>query len=361
MNLVNYSVGQYPTILLEHFVDPLRVEPVRRRLGIATVESTLLEELEELLQPLLGGTGVVEQRMDCLHDRVVHIGADRVGRESHLGSLALAPVRVFAGHDSRRDADRSGPRRDVAHHHRVGADLRIVPDQDRAKDLGAGANHYVPAERRVPLLLLPPRCAAQRDAVIERAVVADLGGFANDDAHAVIDEHPPADDCARMDLDPGEPPAPMREPAGKPPLAPVPERMGDPAMPDQCVQPRVAGEHLPPGPSGRVAVEDDRDVFAKSAEHEGIFPYPSELLNYWVERSAEQDRGDDWPDDDEAEKDGVDDEDQKGAGEHARPWACGEVDAVDGTSVMTRTGSRQAIEQLVDPREDAAQDIDLRL
>ena len=55
-------------------------------------------------------------------------------------------------------------------------------------------------------------------------------------------------------------------------------------MPDQCVQPRVAGEHLPPGPSGRVAVEDDRDVFAKSAEHEGIFPYPSELLNYWVER-----------------------------------------------------------------------------
>ncbi len=122
------------------------------------------------------------------------------------------------------------------------------------------------------LLLLPPRCATQRDAVIEGAVVADLGGLADDDAHAVVDKYPATDDRARMDLDPGEPPAPMRQPAGEPPQSPAPERMGDPAVPDQCVQPRVASQDLPSGPGGRVAVEDDRDVFAKSAEHSRARP-----------------------------------------------------------------------------------------
>ncbi len=41
---------------------------------------------------------------------------------------------------------------------------------------------------------------------------------------------------------------------------------------------------LPSGPGSRIAVEDDRDVFAESVEHEDIFPYPSELLNYWGTR-----------------------------------------------------------------------------
>jgi hypothetical protein len=49
--------------------------------------------------------------------------------------------------------------------------------------------------------LLPGR-AAERDAVIQRAVVADLGGLTDDDAHAVIDEEPPPDARGRMDLDP---------------------------------------------------------------------------------------------------------------------------------------------------------------
>ena len=46
--------------------------------------------------------------------------------------------------------------------------------------------------------------AAEGDALVERHVVADLGGLADHHAHAVIDEEAPTDLRARMDLDAGE-------------------------------------------------------------------------------------------------------------------------------------------------------------
>ena len=47
------------------------------------------------------------------------------------------------------------------------------------------------------------------------------------------------------------------------------------------MQAGIAGQNLPCAAGGRVAVEDDRDVFAKSVKHEIIiFPYPTESLNY---------------------------------------------------------------------------------
>jgi len=57
--------------------------------------------------------------------------------------------------------------------------------------------------------------AAQRDAVVDGAVVADLGGLAEDDAHAVIDEQALADLCAGVDLDAGLMPAVLADPAGQ--------------------------------------------------------------------------------------------------------------------------------------------------
>ena len=44
--------------------------------------------------------------------------------------------------------------------------------------------------------------SAERHALIDRAAVADFGGLADHDAHAVIDEDAFADLRARMDLDP---------------------------------------------------------------------------------------------------------------------------------------------------------------
>ena len=83
--------------------------------------------------------------------------------------------------------------------------------------------------------------------MIERAVVADLRRLADHDPHPVVDEHPPADRGARMDLDPGEPAAPVGEPAGKPPESRAPQRVGDVPVPDQRMQARVASEHFPGG------------------------------------------------------------------------------------------------------------------
>jgi hypothetical protein len=48
------------------------------------------------------------------------------------------------------------------------------------------------------------RSAAEGHPVVEHHVVADLGGLADHHTHAVIDEEPPADPRARVDLDPGE-------------------------------------------------------------------------------------------------------------------------------------------------------------
>ena len=48
--------------------------------------------------------------------------------------------------------------------------------------------------------------AAERDVLIEQAVVADLRCRADDDAGAVVDDEPPADLRSRMDLDTRAPP-----------------------------------------------------------------------------------------------------------------------------------------------------------
>jgi hypothetical protein len=47
--------------------------------------------------------------------------------------------------------------------------------------------------------------AAQRHALIDGYIVSDLGGFADDDAKAMIDEQVAADRGAGMDVDAGQP------------------------------------------------------------------------------------------------------------------------------------------------------------
>jgi hypothetical protein len=56
---------------------------------------------------------------------------------------------------------------------------------------------------------LVPGGAAERDAVVQRHVVADLGGLADHHSSAVVDEETPAQRRTGMDVDigdqPGEP------------------------------------------------------------------------------------------------------------------------------------------------------------
>ena len=95
------------------------------------------------------------------------------------------------------------------------------------------------------------RRAAERDALVDRAVVADLGRLADHDAHAVVDEDAPADLRARMDLDAGEEARQVRDEAPHPVQAvrPAPVRAGDAARaragPDNRSAPPTS--NAPPG------------------------------------------------------------------------------------------------------------------
>ena len=56
---------------------------------------------------------------------------------------------------------------------------------------------------------------AEGDALIDRAVVADLGGLADNHADAVVDKQALADRRARMDVDRGQHPPDMGDKAPK--------------------------------------------------------------------------------------------------------------------------------------------------
>src|SRR5262245_41596325 len=102
-------------------------------------------------------------------------------------------------------------------------------------------------------LLLTPGDTAERDAVVEREVFADLCRLAHDDAHAVVDEEAVADGRARVDLDAGKESAQVGdEAAQEAPLA-HPERMRQPVEPDG-VQAGVAEEDLGGAAGGGVAL-----------------------------------------------------------------------------------------------------------
>src|SRR5262245_62473030 len=130
-------------------------------------------------------------------------------------------------------------------------------------------------------LALVPRRPAQRNPRVERAIVMDLRGFADDDAHAVVDEHPPANRGPRVDLDAGPKPAPVRNPPGQPAESPAPEPVRDRPMPDERVQPGIASEDFPPALRRRVPLEHDGNVFTQTLEHGRIFPFPTVTLKYW--------------------------------------------------------------------------------
>src|SRR5262249_34915468 len=131
---------------------------------------------------------------------------------------------------------------------------------------------------RVALALVPGG-AAQGHAVVQRAVVAELGGLADHHAHAVVDESAPADLRPRMDLDAGEEARAGRSKPRQPAQFHAPEGVRQ-AVDEQRVEARVAGDDLPGRAGGGVAVEHARDVFSDPGEHRRIIGNLSELVNY---------------------------------------------------------------------------------
>ena len=103
--------------------------------------------------------------------------------------------------------------------------------------------------------------AAQRDALIQGAVVADLGGFADHDTHSVIDKETFADGGARVDLDPGQPTRPLTDqPRGEIVTAQI-QFVGD-AVGQDGMHARIQEQHLHIATGGRIALPHGVNVTA---------------------------------------------------------------------------------------------------
>ncbi len=106
--------------------------------------------------------------------------------------------------------------------------------------------------------------AAERHALIQQHVVADLGGFADHHAHTVIDKKPATDAGAGMDLDSGEKARQLRDQARNKGNARAPQAVGE-TMKQNRVQPRVE-QHFPDISGGRIVTENSANVVAQYCE-----------------------------------------------------------------------------------------------
>jgi len=221
--------------------------------------------LERLDLPLLGGS-VVDQPVQRLDERIVAATADAVGGKAHLIGRLLTLRIGLVVQDARRVADGRALRRHFLDHHRVRSDARAVAHGEAAQHLGPGTDDHPTAQRRMALGALGERGAPQRHALVNGAVVADLGGLADHDAHAMVHEDAAADDRPGMDLDAGQKARQVRDKAAGPaqPVRPAPVRD---AVHPQRVQAGIAGDDFPGGARGRVAVADRLDVLAQAAQH----------------------------------------------------------------------------------------------
>ena len=152
---------------------------------------------------LLDAVGGARDRLqDCepRRESLDRLG-DRVGKMDPVGIGSLGPA-ALDPHQVAGVADDGRIGGDVVNDDGVGADLRAVANRDRSEHLGSGTDGDVVLERRVSLAG-GKAGTAERDALVERHVVADLGRLTDHDAHPVVDEEAVTDARRRMNLDSG--------------------------------------------------------------------------------------------------------------------------------------------------------------
>ena len=224
------------------------------RIAQATARSVIVQRIQDRRDfEVLGAfkdktgeliSGTVEQGRD---PRIVYVRLD----EEHEG---IMPPHEQVPGESYRHGDR------------VRAYVCALAEGDRPEDLRAGAYDDSVAERRMAFRGLQRR-PTQCDAVIEHAVVADLRRFADDHAHAVVDEEPPPDGRPGMDFDPRDRPHRLGdEPGWKPqPGRALPHRVSEAVAPHR-VDARVAQNDLEGRPDRRVVFAGGANVFASALD-----------------------------------------------------------------------------------------------
>jgi hypothetical protein len=158
-----------------------------------------------------------------------------------------------------RNAHGYGVIRHRIEHHRVGANLRVISDRDRAEDLRARTDDHMVSERRMALALFFSG-PAERDSLVKDALLAHLGRLADYDAHTVIDKEPRAYLRRGMDLDAGAETCDVGKEARDHRYLHVPEEMVHPVQ-EYGMEPGIGKDHFQSVPRCRI-VPEDRPVVA---------------------------------------------------------------------------------------------------
>ena len=187
------------------------------------------------------------QRFDLQHNGV--------GRVDMVELVAAEPD------DAARNADDRRALRYLPQHDGVGRDARVVAHAERPEDLCARADHDVVAERGMSLADILAR-AAERHALIQQTVVADLGRLADDDAGAVVDDEAAADRRAGVNFDAGPELRPLGHGAGDEKAAMAVKPVRD-AVIDRCVQAVIQQDDLNGRPRGGVVLFVCADILQK--------------------------------------------------------------------------------------------------
>ena len=172
--------------------------------------------------------------------------------------VQVVGLAASAAHHAGGDAHGGGVFRHFFQHHGVGGDLGVVLDLEGAQHLGTRAYKHVVAEGGMTLAHVLAR-TAQGHALIQSAVVPDLGGLADDYPHTVVDEQPLADGVTGVDLNARLMPRPLADGAGGEVMLRQVELVGH-AVGQDGVDTRVQKQDLQITAGGGVALAHRLDI-----------------------------------------------------------------------------------------------------
>lgn len=163
-----------------------------------------------------------------------------------------------------RQTDNGGVGSNIFGDDSVGADFDVIADFYRAEDLRAGTDNDIVADGgmafgRYFAVFIEDGGAAERDIVVKSDVVADFGGFADNDSHAVVYKKSFADSGSGMNFDAGEKTPDLRDnPRGEAKVA-FPKVMRK-AVDENRVQPGRQQNRFGSVAGGRIPGDDGINV-----------------------------------------------------------------------------------------------------
>ena len=159
------------------------------------------------------------------------------------------------------DADGGGGFGNVFQNDGVRSDAGVVADDDGTQQFRARPDDDAVAQRRVAFALRRRR-PAQRHAVVKGHVVADFGGFADDDAGRVVDEQVFADSRGGVNVDARQKTPERGQNARRRAEIPFPQAMRQTVRQNR-VKSRIAQKHFDFRTRGGIAPQHGVGVFGR--------------------------------------------------------------------------------------------------